>query len=66
MAKDEKFDRHFECLTVEIVRERLERLDEQIAETQDGLRLAHLREQRAWWSKQVEYAYRREGLLTPI
>jgi hypothetical protein len=63
VSTDTKFDRGWRSLTSEYIRSRLERLDEQIADPENGKRIAYLTEQRDWWSAQLPFAYRREGLL---
>lgn len=58
-----KFNRNFDKLTTEYVRDRLERLDEMMADPENGQRIRYLSEQREWWEGQLPYCYRREGLL---
>lgn len=63
MSTDPRFNRNFKALTSEYVRERLQRLDEMLADPQNANRIAYLEEQREWWSAQLPFCYRREGLI---
>jgi hypothetical protein len=63
MSTDVKFDRGWRSLTSEYIRERVDRLDEMLADPKNSNRTAYLEEQRDWWSAQLPFAYRREGLL---
>jgi hypothetical protein len=63
VSTDPKFNRNFSALTVDYVRTRLEFLDEQLADPENGNRIKYLSEQREWWEGQLPICYRREGLL---
>jgi hypothetical protein len=63
VSTEQKFNRGFDKLTTEYVRDRLERLDEMMADPENGQRIRYLSEQREWWEGQLPYCYRREGLL---
>ena len=63
VSTEQKFNRGFDKLTTEYVRERLERLDEMLEDPANGGRIQYLSEQREWWANQLPYCYRREGLL---
>lgn len=63
MSADRKFDRGWRLLTTKYVRSRLEFLDTQIQDPSNNRRLDYLSEQREWWSAQLPFCYRREGLL---
>ena len=63
VSTDQRFNRNFTALTTEYVRERLERLDEMMADPENDLRIKYLSEQREWWEDQLPFCYRREGLL---
>lgn len=63
MSTETKFDRGWRSLTTEYVRERLQRLDEQIGDPANERRLDYLFGQRTWWEGQLPFCYKREGLL---
>lgn len=63
MSTDPRFNRNFAALTTEYVRARLERLEEMLADPENGKRIQYLTEQRDWWEAQLPFCYRREGLL---
>jgi hypothetical protein len=63
VSAEKKFDRGWRSLTTEYIRSRLESLDEQMADPKNSNRTAYLEEQRDWWSAQLPFAYRREGLF---
>jgi len=63
VTTDPRFNRHFDKLTTEYCRARLERLDERIADPENARRLDYLFAQRQFWEKQLPHCYRREGLL---
>jgi hypothetical protein len=63
VSTDPRFNRNFDKLTTEYVRDRLERLDEMLADPENGQRIKYLSEQREWWENQLPFCYRREGLL---
>ena len=63
MSTDQRFNRNFKALTSEYVRDRLERLDEMLADPENSQRIKYLSEQREWWEGQLPYCYRREVLL---
>lgn len=63
LSADPRFNRNFAALTTEYVRDRLERLDEMLADPENAPRIKYLSEQREWWESQLPYCYRREGLL---
>jgi hypothetical protein len=63
VSTDQRFNRNFKELTTEYVRERLQRLDEMMADPENDLRIKYLSEQREWWEAQLPFCYRREGLL---
>jgi hypothetical protein len=42
----------------------MDRLDEMLADPANERRLDYLQEQRDWWSAQLPFAYRREGLTS--
>jgi hypothetical protein len=65
VSTDQKFRRNFDKLTTEYVRDRLERLDQQIQDLANIARLEYLSEQRAWWEKQLVICQRREGYPLP-
>ncbi|MGA9803398.1 MAG: hypothetical protein WBQ46_09115 [Terriglobales bacterium] len=63
MSSDKRYDRGFRSLTSEYVRDRLERLDEMLADPANERRFDYLQEQREWWEGQLPFCYKREGLL---
>ena len=63
MSTDERFNRNFRALTSEYCRERIERLDEMLADPRNVHRTAYLQEQVDWWRGQLPFCYRREGLI---
>jgi hypothetical protein len=63
VSTDTKFDRGWRSLTSDYVRDRLQRLDEMLDDPKNGGRIQYLSEQHDWWSAQLPFAYRREGLL---
>jgi hypothetical protein len=63
MSTEQKFDRGWRSLTSEYVRDRLQRLDEMMADAESEGRIKYLSEQREWWESQLPYCYKREGLL---
>jgi hypothetical protein len=60
---DHKFNRHFDKLTSEYCRERIDRLDEMLADPKNSHRVGYLQEQIDFWRGQLPFCYRREGLL---
>jgi len=61
LSKDPRFDRHFDKLTSDYCRERLEWIDQQISFARSASpRLNYLHEQRQWWEKQLPFCQRRE------
>ena len=63
MSTDQRFNRNFNALTTEYVRDRLESIDEMLADPNNSSRLQYLSEQREWWEGQLPLCYKREGLL---
>ena len=61
----ERFNRNFRGLTSDYVRNRLQRLDEMMADPENDLRIKYLSEQREWWEKQLVICQRREGYPLP-
>jgi hypothetical protein len=63
VSTETRFNRGFDKLTTEYVRERLQRLDEMLDDPKNGGRIQYLSEQREWWEGQLPFCYRKEGLL---
>jgi hypothetical protein len=63
MSTDPRFNRGFDKLTSDYCRERIDRLDEMIADPENSRRVAYLEEQVNWWRGQQVFCWRREGLL---
>lgn len=61
MSTDPKFNRNYRALTSEYVLTRLEGIDEMLAETTNGGRIAYLIEQRTWWERNLEFCRKREA-----
>jgi hypothetical protein len=61
VSADQRFNRNFRALTSAYVLDRLQRLDEQIADPVNSRRLDYLYEQRDWWARQLVLCQKRES-----